>query len=90
MILVVSGLDEDDSGLMSAELEEFVAIHDELDRIMSEEDSGATVAEELANDELDVSSTETLLPSSPQATTPTVTANAPNKPKCFISSVSPC
>ena len=36
------------------------------------------------DDELEISSAEALLPSSPQATNPNATANTPNKPKSFI------
>ena len=43
-------------------------------------------AEEFATiqEELETSSSEALLPSSPQATIPNATVNIPNKRKCFI------
>jgi hypothetical protein len=64
---------------------------DELDSTSSRlELSGAeTELEEFAtiHDELDSSSTEALLPSSPQATNPIAIDNMLNKPRCFILSL---
>jgi hypothetical protein len=80
-------------------LEEFTAIHEELEMFSEELDSTSSLeleefgaihmellepSDDSVHDELETSSAEVLLPSSPQATIPNAVANTPNKPKYFI------
>ena len=89
MILVVSGVVAEEFGASMLELEEFVAIHEELlEFVIPAPEPESSLEEETlsgAHEELETSSAEVLLPSSPQATIPKAATNTPNKLNFFIS-----
>ena len=73
----------DELDFTSLRLELLVLREVEVSGVAVELDEFAEL-DDWGHEELESSSAEALLPSSPQATNPIATANTPNKPKSFI------